>query len=133
MRSPQPSLSDRSVRVQCTLKDQFLIRRREHPYDEKEVGVGRGRRDEELCRYRSGYLDILNPWWGAEGNSVTQGLVGRLTWRDRVGAEARSCGVEIQACPTGARERPLTLSAFDQAFRCPNLQLNRCLALPPVV
>ncbi len=112
VRRAQPALRDRRARIERALEDDFLPGGSNTRRIDEQVGVGRCRGEERLQRHRPGDLGRLRERRRGEREAVAQRVVGeRRRLRRRRGGETHALGVEVEARPLGARERPFVFLA----------------------
>ena len=134
MRSPQPALGYRRVRVDRALEGDLAQVRSVNPEDQKQVGVRRGGGDKQLGRQRPGDLRFLASGAETKVRPVAQRLelqLGRILARVRATAVAGR--VQIELGPLRARNRPLVFEALDELIEVADLQLHLGPLVPAVV
>ena len=132
MRGPEPSLSDRRVRIERALEHDLSHVRGHYAHDQKEVGVRRLGRHVELGRDRARDLDLLRHGRREEGDALAEPVVGHAAPAgDGCPAQALVGRAQIELGPARARERPFLLVPLDELLTgVADLQHDLRLLLP---
>src|SRR4051812_23664557 len=128
MRSPQPALRDRRMRVDGAHESNLAQVGGEYAEHEEQVGVLGARGHLELRCERAGYFGFFFERLGEEGDSVAHRVEGG---RFLVSRRGRQLVVDqIHLGPLGAGDWPFVFMPLDELVDMTDLQLDLRLALP---